>query len=599
MRQRLALVFVCFTLGCKTPGPVAPVAIAPLKVTFVGTNDVHGWVMTQVERFPKGDIRYGGAAAFAGYLKILREDNPDGVVLVDAGDMFQGTLLSNVTEGSSVIEAFNLLGYDAAAIGNHEFDYGPVGPASAATSSTLDPFGALKARIEQARFPLLSMNTFEAASGRRPSWLPFDGTVIIERHGLKIGIMGLTTPQTPTTTLPVNVSSLKFTQLAPEALTGAQSLRARGADLVIAVVHAGGKCTDCEHPNDLTSCDIDSAEIFTMVKTLPAGTLDAVVAGHTHTQLNHLVNGTPIMQSWALGRFFGVIELYVDPLTKRVLPEKMTMASAVPICEAVDATTQGCDVKSLRSQPERVSPQPALFRGRKVVPEPNIIEVLARAESRVAEQQNAPLGLEVPKMLGRNYESESGLGSFLADSLRAMEKADVALLNPGGLRADLKGGPLRYGAVYEVLPFDNTVATVSVTGDELLRLLSAAYGSKKGVFQLSGIEVRLARCPSPNRLQSATLPGGKPLVADRRYRVVMPDFLARGGDGLGPMLATLDPSNVDFGDGRGVNLRDELVSFWKKTKAPFLAPTAGRVVFSDDGASCTAAAKMDQQTRIP
>src|SRR5581483_7336866 len=107
---------------------------------------------------------------------------------------------------------------------------------------------------------------------------------------------------------------------------------------------------------------------------------------------------------------------------------------------------------------------------------------------------------------------ESALGSFLADSLRASEKADVALLNPGGLRADLKSGELTYGAVFEVMPFDNNVATLDVTGDELLRVLKAAYGGKKGVFQVSGVEVKLGKCVSPERLKSATLDGGKPIA---------------------------------------------------------------------------------------
>ena len=175
---RPSLVLFALLFSCQTPreaeqSPVAvvkppPVAATPaasnqpLRVTIVGTNDVHGWVMGMKERFPRGEIRYGGAATFAAYMQVLRQDNPNGVVLVDAGDLFQGTLVSNLTEGSVVIEAFNQLGYDAAAIGNHEFDYGPVGPISAATQATVDPFGALKARIAQAKFPLLSTNIYEA-----------------------------------------------------------------------------------------------------------------------------------------------------------------------------------------------------------------------------------------------------------------------------------------------------------------------------------------------------------------------------------------------------------------------------------------------------
>lgn len=597
--KRLVGVWLVLGLACATTpsGDAAKAKDADLvRLTLVGTNDVHGWIMPQTEQFPAGPIRYGGVATFASYLKVLRDENPTGLILLDAGDMFQGTLLSNISEGSAVIDAFNLLRYDAAAIGNHEFDYGPVGPVSAAQPG-MDPFGALKARIAQAKFPMLSTNTYESRTGLRPAWLPGDGTMIIERGGIRVGIIGLTTPQTPSTTLPINVSTLKFAQLAPEALTSAKRLRENGADVVIAVVHAGGKCGDCTKPHDVSSCDVDSSEIFSMIRGLPYGTLDAVIAGHTHTQLNHFVNDTPVLQSFALGRYFGVIELYLDPQSRHVVSSKTTIDSAIPICETMDETTRGCDARALRERPDTVRPVAATFHGKTMTQDQTIAQALLPAEQKVAEVQNTDLGLAVPDTLGRNYENESALGSFLADSLRAAVNADIALLNPGGLRADLKSGPLSYGAVYEVLPFDNAVATIKVTGDELNRLLTAAYGSKKGVFQVSGLEVTLKRCPSPSRFVRAALPGGKPLDPAKVYSVVMPDFLARGGDGLGPVLATIPPVQVDLGENRDGNLRDELVAYWKRTKPSFKAPQLGRVIFTDEGAC--GEGRGDGTTRIP
>jgi 5'-nucleotidase len=603
--RRLSALLVWSLLSCRTPEPlpVTPsptVAVAPpIKLTLVGTNDVHGWVMEQVEHFPQGDIRYGGVANFAGYLKVLREDNPGGVVLVDAGDLFQGTLMSNLTEGSVVIDAFNQLGYDAASIGNHEFDYGPVGPVSVATQAGMDPFGALKARIAQARFPLLSTNIYERDTGLRPAWLKGDGSVIIERKGLKVGIFGLTTPQTPTTTVPVNVASLRFGALAPEALTASRRLRDRGADVVVAVVHAGGKCADAHDPHQLSSCDADSGEVFEMMRGLPPGTLDAVVAGHTHAQMGHFIAGTPVIESWALGRFFGLIELSIDPATRKVLPEQTHLASAIPICGTVDAESKSCELKELRARADAVKPVPPTFRMQALVPDPAVLRVIAPAEQEVSALQNRDVGVLVPQTLGRNYETESPLGDLLADSLRELCHADVALLNPGGLRADLKAGALRYGAVYEVLPFDNAVATLELTGEQLTRLLNAAYGSRKGVFQLSGLHVELSRCPGPQRLHAVRLADGRNVEPQARYRVVMPDFLARGGDGLGPVLATVDPSQVDLGENRGQNLRDELVAYWAAHPHPLTAPRAGRVSFIADEDGCSPGARIDAQTSVP
>jgi 5'-nucleotidase len=591
-------------LSCATPQeavvenplhePVSPVLAkvperAPIRITLVGTNDLHGWVMAQEEDYSGAKIRAGGLATFAAYLQVLREDNPGGVVLVDAGDLFQGTLMSNITEGQVVIDAFNILRYDAAAIGNHEFDYGPVGPVSAATELGMDPFGALKARIAQAKFPLLSTNIYEADTGLRPSWLHADGSIIVERRGVKIGIFGLTTPQTPTVTLPINVATLRFGALATEALTAAKRLREQGADLVVAVVHAGGRCASVDHPEDVSSCDLDSGEVFEMMKGLPENTLDAVVAGHTHAQIGHFIKGTPVIESWALGRSFGMIEFYIDPQTKRVIREKTQIHSGIEICETVDEDLLSCDPRRLQSKVEPVVSAHARFRGREITPDATVLAALKPAEQRVAELQDKDLNLKVPTTLGRDYENESALGSFLADSLRSMTKADVALLNPGGLRADLKAGSVKYGAIYEVLPFDNQVATLELTGDQLVRLLKAAYGSKKGVFQISGLEVQLSRCPAPDRLKKVVLSGGKAVDPAARYKVVMPDFLARGGDGLAPVLATIDPAHVDLGDKRGANLRDELVSYWQTQRVPFRAPRPGRISFEKGKADCRVA----------
>ncbi|HYX92848.1 MAG TPA: 5'-nucleotidase C-terminal domain-containing protein, partial [Myxococcaceae bacterium] len=489
------------------------------------------------------------------------------------------------TEGEVVIEAYNHLGYAAAALGNHEFDYGPLGPASVASSSGDDPFGALKARLRQARFPILAVNVYEAGSGARPEWLPSDGTAIVELKGLKIGLIGLITPSTPNSTQPINVSTLSFGSLVPETLAAARRLRDKGADLVIGIAHAGGKCSRFDDPTDLSSCDTEFGEIFELLRELPPGLVDAMVAGHTHAELAHSVNGIPVVETPGLGRSFATLDLWVDPKTRRVLPERTAIGRNVAICAQVDAEAKSCDPRVLRDRPS-VHWIPATFHGRRVVPDEGLDKLIAPVLARVGEEQRRKLGLRVPSPMARDYDGESPLGDFLADSLRQMEGADVALLNSGGLRADLPAGELEYGAIYEVIPFDNAIATISVNGEELRRLLHVAYGSRKGVFQVSGLKVTLARCPGQGRVRAVALADGRAIQSDKRYRVVLPDFLARGGDGLGPVMSSLPPGRIDFGTARDLNLRDALVRWWQKRGAPLVAPTLGRIQFVQGGASC-------------
>ncbi|WP_426753848.1 bifunctional metallophosphatase/5'-nucleotidase [Myxococcus sp. Y35] len=581
----LVLALACGAAACagSTPrtAPVAPAPAEPVRITLVGINDFHGQV--EPHRTPLKDgqvLEEGGAATLSAYVARLRADNPDGVLLLDAGDMFQGTLPSNLTEGAVVIDVYNHLGVAAAAIGNHEFDYGPEGPGSMALGAGEDPLGALKARVRQARFPMLSANLREAATGKAPAWMGNDGTFLTTVKGVKVGVLGLTTESTPNVTNPANVTSLRFLPLAPAALDASRSLRARGAEVVVAVAHAGGKCADLRDPRDTSSCDRGDAEILAMLDALPPGTLDAVVAGHTHQTMGHFFGDVPVIETSGLARSLGVVELYVDPVRRRVIPERTRIQAAIPLCAKVDAASGSCDGRRLGAQPE-VRLAPADFLGTQVVPDAQVAPLLAPALELAREAQHRQVGLVAPTPLVRGYTAEGALGNLVADVLRASARADVGVMNPGGIRADLPAGPLTFGHVFEALPFDNMVAVITLTGAELTRLMSLAHADERGaVFAVSGLEVTLDRCPGPRRLQGVSLTGGKPLQPEHLYRVALPDFLARGGDGLGPVTRALPPERADLSPVRGLDLRQALIDYGKAQGGTLAAPALGRVRYT-------------------
>lgn len=593
------LFLALLTLACRAAAPAPARAPAePIRITVAATNDLHGWVAPHRDTRADGVVlEEGGLAALGGYVRILREQNRGGVLLLDAGDMFQGTLAANVTEGAVVIEAMNALRYDAAAIGNHEFDYGPVGAVSSTSDPSVDPVGALAARISEAEFPVLAGNVYDARTGRRPAWLKNPGWVLKDVKGVKVALLGLLTPTTPLVTNPVNVAGLRFAPMAPEAQRLAREARAAGAEVVIALTHAGGKCESAKDPRDVSSCD-PTQEIFEFLRALPRGTVDLVVAGHTHAVMGHFVHGTPVIESGGMGRTFSLAELSVDPRTRRVDVAATRLSAGIPVCERIDARLGSCDRRALKDAPA-VSLIPATFRDRPVVPEPAVALALAPALEKVAELQRRSLGIHNLAPLGRRYESESGLGSFFADLLREMEQADVVLLNSGGLRADLPAGELRYGDLYEVFPFDNAIATVTVNGDELRQLVAAAYGARKGVFQQSGLRLTLGQCPGPRRLRDVRLADGAPLEPSRAYRVVMPDFLARGGDGLAPVVTRLASEQIDFGERRALNFRDAVIAYLRQRNAPIQAPGSGRTQLVADGEQCPPGAAMDLHAHRP
>ncbi|HXX31021.1 MAG TPA: 5'-nucleotidase C-terminal domain-containing protein [Myxococcaceae bacterium] len=551
-----------------------------LRLTIAGTNDWHGWLMPHQHRARDGSmVEEGGLPLYAGALDILRTETQGRLLVVDAGDVFQGTLVSNLSEGAAMVDAFNALGMQAVAVGNHEFDYGPAGPAPVPQAPGDDPLGAFKARVAQARFPFLGENIVEASTGQHPAWLG-PGTLLEDVGGVLVGIVGLATPETPRTTNPVNVAGLRFLPLAPAVRSAAGRLRAQGADLVVVVAHAGGACDDLHDPHDLSRCD-RGQEIFALLEALPPGTVDAVVAGHTHRTVGHFVQGTPVIETSALGRSFGLIELALDPVTRRPLPAETRIEAEIALCERVVEGTARCDADALRSSKPLVG---GTLHGQPLRQDAKLQALLAPSLAAVAELQARPLGVQVPAALHRVARGESPLGSTAADALRRMEGADIAILNPGGLRADLAAGPLTYGRLYETFPFDNAVATLQLRPADIRRLLDA-FLARGRTPQQSGLRMEIAVCPGGLRLVGLALADGGPLVEGRLYRVVLPDYLARGGDGLEAFMADLPADHVDLGDRRPLNLRDALAADLQKRGEPLVAPRSGRTTLVQGGAA--------------
>jgi 2',3'-cyclic-nucleotide 2'-phosphodiesterase (5'-nucleotidase family) len=244
-----AAALVSLVLAAFAPGLLdgqAPPALATISI--VGTNDVHGGIVAEDGR--------GGLALFGGYLRNLRAARArDGgaVLLIDAGDMWQGTIESNLGEGAPVVAAYNALGYTAAAVGNHELDFGPAGPATIATSAAEDPRGALKARAAEARFPFLAANLVDLRSNRPVSWPNVGASFSTEAAGIKVGIVGVMTAGALRQTIAANARGLRVDPLAPAIEAEARRLRKEGAVLVVAAAHAGGRCTDFDDPRDLAS----------------------------------------------------------------------------------------------------------------------------------------------------------------------------------------------------------------------------------------------------------------------------------------------------------------------------------------------------------
>jgi 2',3'-cyclic-nucleotide 2'-phosphodiesterase (5'-nucleotidase family) len=475
-----------------------------VTLTIIGTNDLHG----ALERLPI----FGG---FVANVRAARAADGGGVLLLDGGDMFQGTLESNISEGADVVRAYNQLGYTATAVGNHEFDYGPVGPAVTAASVEDDARGALKARASEAKFPLVVSNVVDKASGARIKWPNMPASTLVEVAGVKVGVIGASTEATPYTTMPANFADLAIAPPARAIADEAKRLREQGAQ---------------------------------MIGDLPKGLVDVIVAGHTHAGIAHRISDIAVIESFSSGRAFGRIDLRISPdghvTSSKIYPPQ-------PTCPG--------DKDGARIAPADC--KPGDYEGKPVVPDAAVQKIVDDALAKAGVRRAEKLGVTLAKTITRAHGTESAEGNWFCDlMLAARPEAQVSLVNGGGLRADIPAGELTYGQLFEGMPFDNRFAVVEVKGSHLRGMVSANLQRGGGILSFGGLTAK-ARCKG-NQLDLQITVGGKPLSDTASYKIVTSDFLASGGDGLFGRL-NLPESAIKMTD---TIIRDAIADVLRKRK---------------------------------
>jgi 5'-nucleotidase len=471
-----------------------------VALSIVATNDVHG----QLERIP----------VVAGFVNNLRSAAPDrGILLVDAGDAFQGTIESNMNEGAAVIAAYRTMGYSAFALGNHEFDFGPEGPANCPQKPGDDTHGALERRIAEAPFAMLSANLVDS-SGRPPPWPHLGASTEVTVKGVRVGIVGLLTENAREVIKRPNFDGLTSLPMAPVAQKEAERLRKAGADIVIVVAHEGGECARFDDPEDLSSCAPDS-EIFRFARALPKGLVDVIVGGHKNAAVAHVVAGIPIVHAPSNLLAFSRVDLVFDPATRRLIDRRVLPPHAV------------CTV------PMEAGCNPGTYEGRPVVADEAVRAAIQPALDAARDLRNQSLGVTVTAAFPVEKHGEMALGNLFADIMReAVPGSDVAIGNAGSVRDELPAGELTFGRLRHVMPFDNELSRVEVTGAELARAFEGSLGDDAhGTPAVSGMRVD-ATCEGGALQITLEHPDGALVRPDERLVVATSDFLALGGDGF-------------------------------------------------------------------
>jgi 2',3'-cyclic-nucleotide 2'-phosphodiesterase/3'-nucleotidase/5'-nucleotidase len=466
----------------RPPTPNAPQGGKATTLRLISISDFHG----ALEARPDGNagIR-GGAAHLAATIRKIEAGCTGGCtsVFVDGGDQFQGTPASNLAHGRPVVSVMNAMGLAAAAIGNHDFDWGQ---------------DTLRARMRDAKYGMFAANVTDSL-GRPVPWIRPD--TMVERGGLKIGIIGLATVTTPVITQARNTVNLRFARPGPVVLERARILRERGADLIVVIAHAGANC-------NADACNGEMVDLANESR----GSVDAIVGGHNHIEFSAIIAGVPILRSRSSGRAVRYVDIPLDRAARTNLDPKLVFV-------ATDSIT----------------------------PDPDVWRVASQALAAVQPIVERPI-VNVPEAMRRGGP-QYALGNFIADAQRAATGADVAFMNNGGIRTDLRAGPATYGSFFEVSPFANLLLRVTVTGADLRAYFERIVGAQSVRAHVSGAMAKYdpAR-PAGQRIVEITV-GGRPLDPARTYTVALSDFMLGGGDGLaltGPASKTENLNVIDL-----------------------------------------------------
>ncbi|MBM5572943.1 MULTISPECIES: bifunctional metallophosphatase/5'-nucleotidase [Deefgea] len=534
-----------------TPAPV--VNNTPIDIKLLAINDFHGnlksggsvTIPDPADTTKTIKVAAGGSEYLATWLKTLKAKNPNHIV-VSAGDLIGASpLLSALFHDEPTIEAMNEMGLELNAVGNHEFDEGST-ELMRMQNGGCHPTDGCKAgtTFGGAKFKFLAANVVDNKTGK---------TIFPEYHikefgGVKVAFIGMTLKNTPAIVTPAGVAGLTFKDEADTVNALVPKLKAQGIESIIVIVHEGGT-----QLGNLNECKGVSGEIVDIVKRLDTA-VDAVVSGHTHQAYNCQINGKLVTSANQYGRMISEIDLTLDPQTRDVIK-----SSAKNIVVSNDVAKDSAQTA-----------------------------IISKYDALVKPLENRVVGTLAGSLLkATNPAGESTLGNVIADAQLAATSgatvgaAQIAFMNPGGVRADLipVAGQVTYGQLFTTQPFGNTLVSMMLTGAQIKELLEQQFvgytnnqPSNRILLVSNGFSYSWdSTLPAGQKVDTANIKlNGVALSSVMNYRVTMNNYLASGGD----LFTVLTKGTNILGGAQDVDALEAYI----KANANLAVPTLNRVV---------------------
>ncbi len=516
VKGSIALAVLAALSGCNTSSndSVAPCTENVCKLTILHTNDTHG-------RFWHNDKGEYGMAAQKTLVERLRAEAKAAgseVLVLSGGDVNTGVPESDLQDAEPDFMAMNSIRYDAMAVGNHEFD---------------NPLTILEKQRQWAQFPMISANIYDKTSGKRY----FDPYKVFKlESGLKVAVLGLTTEDTAQLVDPNNVQTLEFRDPTTEAANLGKQIRDnKEANLVLAITHMG-HYENGQHGSNAPG-DVE------MARALPAGTLDAIIGGHSQNPVcmepgtpdkyadfkpgddcqPDQQNGTWIMQAHEWGKYVGRAQFDYQN-------GKLTLIQY----DLIPVNLKNADGDFIQEE---------------IVKDPELYNTLLTYQEKGQQELGVVIGATDGVLDGERANvrnKQTNLGRLITTATAEKLSTDFGIVNSGGVRASIAAGDISYRDVLTVHPFGNTVNKATMSGNELLTYLgqvATKTANTGGYAQFGGIKMTVD-CQAKS-VDIATI-GGKAFDPAATYSFSIPSFSAAGGDGY-PKIDTINAGLVDAG----------------------------------------------------
>ncbi|MFW6172161.1 MAG: bifunctional metallophosphatase/5'-nucleotidase [Elusimicrobiota bacterium] len=478
-------------------------------LNFIFTSDGHGHILPSKAYWKKDNPDIGGLSAVDSYLKTV---NPP-YILTDSGDFFQGTPEGISTKGSLVVKLMNVLEYDALAVGNHDFDFG---------------LEVLRDLSRSADFPFLCANVKEKDTKAIPAY--FKDHIIKELNGVKIGVIGVITPNMDKLTIEENIKGLSFYSQKEDINKITKQIQEKGVKINILLSHLGVD-KDKKIADELDDIDV-------------------ILGGHTHKRLDPpiKVDRTIICQPGYNFVNIGHLKLYYSKIEDKLLSYSHKL---VPLYKEKYPGTERID-NILKTDLKDVKEKMAQVIGESKVYMTNHLTGEAKKHGELA------------------------IGNWQTDLMRETLETDFAFQNTGGIRASIPKGEITLRDMWEISPFGNTLVEMTMTGKQIRKLLEQSAARKYSKLQVSGLKmVYNDSLPVGKRVLNIIVEDEegqkKEIEDDREYLIVTNSFLAQGASGY-----TVFKQGTEVNE-TSIVLRDLEIKYIKEN-SPIYAEVEGRLI---------------------